>query len=148
MDKYEKWKYLTDPDTGAVLRVGKDNLISPAPWVPESQVPTTGGLKYDSDKPRLDLLDREFLEGMGKALGFGAAKYAPNNWRKGIALSRLNRAAKGHIIAFNDGEDLDPESGLNHLFHAGCCLMFAAWMLKHRPDLDDRYKSPAPPETE
>lgn len=63
-----------------------------------------------------------------------------NNWRKGIKLSRLIAALMRHLFAFARGEDSDPETGLPHLAHAGCCLMFLAALHKQRPDLDDRPK--------
>jgi hypothetical protein len=100
----------------------------------------SGGLKYDGEKPRMDLLDRHALEEIARVLGFGAAKYKAHNWREGIAYSRLIAAALRHLHAFNDGEDIDPESGLSHLAHLGCCVMFLLGMQKARPDLDDRYK--------
>lgn len=103
---------------------------------------TTEGNKYDSGKPRMDLVRPEFVEGVADVLGFGAAKYASWNWAKGIHYSRLIAAAERHINAFKKGEDLDPESGLSHLYHASCCLMFLScfeeW--KDSQGLDDRYK--------
>lgn len=99
-----------------------------------------GGRKDDVGKPRMDLLDRELLEGVARVLAFGAEKYAAHNWRAGIATSRLYAAAMRHLVASLNGEDVDSESGLDHLAHAGCCLMFLLWMKKHRPDLDDRWK--------
>jgi hypothetical protein len=45
-----------------------------------------------------------------------------------------------HLHAFNDGEDKDPESGLSHLAHASCCLMFLLEFEKTHQELDDRYK--------
>lgn len=101
------------------------------------------GLKYDQGKPRLELIDSEWLEGVGRVLGFGAEKYAANNWRKGLAITRLLGASLRHIFAFLRGEDNDPESGECHLYHASFGLMTASWMLKHRPELDDRYKGAA-----
>jgi hypothetical protein len=97
------------------------------------------GSKYDSEKAPMALLDRSWLEETAKVLGFGARKYAAHNWRGGIEYSRLVSAALRHLHAFNDGEDIDPESGLSHLAHASCCLMFLANMKATRPDLDDRY---------
>jgi hypothetical protein len=99
------------------------------------------GTKHDQGKARMSLLDTSWLLGVAEVLTFGEKKYAANNWRKGISVSRLMDAAARHQAAFNDGEDLDPESGKGHLYHASCCLMFASWMIKNRPDLDDRYKS-------
>jgi hypothetical protein len=101
----------------------------------------TEGTKHDQGKARMSLLDTSWLLGVAEVLTFGEKKYAANNWRKGISVSRLMDAAARHQAAFNDGEDLDPESGKGHLYHASCCLMFASWMIKNRPDLDDRYKS-------
>lgn len=96
--------------------------------------------KDDAGKARLDLLDVEFLNGVGRVLTFGAQKYAAHNWRGGIATSRLYAAAMRHLLASLNGEDVDAESGEDHMYHAGCCLMFLAWMKTHRPDLDDRWR--------
>jgi hypothetical protein len=98
------------------------------------------GIKYDQSKIPLDLLDPEYLEGVGRVLGFGARKYDRNNWRNGISYSRLIAATLRHTIAINKGEDIDPESGELHAYHLGCCSMFLASMINHRKDLDDRYK--------
>ncbi len=49
-------------------------------------------------------------------------------------------AAQRHLIAHYSGEDIDPESGLPHLAHASCCLMFLTNMAATRPDMDDRYR--------
>lgn len=100
------------------------------------------GRKDDSEKVRMDLLSSSWLEGTSRVLTFGAKKYAAHNWRQGIANSRLIGAALRHIIAFNGGEDNDPETNLLHLYHASCCLMFASELHFTRPDLDDRYKGP------
>jgi hypothetical protein len=98
------------------------------------------GVKADSGKPMMSLIDPEFLEGLAEVLTFGAKKYAKHNWRGGIAFSRLLDAAYRHLGAINRGEDTDPESGLPHIYHLTCCVMFYSWMSKHRPDLDDRWK--------
>lgn len=98
------------------------------------------GLKYDNEKPPMALLDPEFLEGVARVLGFGANKYAADNWRNGISYRRLISAAYRHLGAINKGEDVDPESKLPHSYHLGCCVMFLASMMNTRPDLDDRWK--------
>ena len=99
------------------------------------------GLKFDLDKTRVELLDAEWLEGVGQVLTFGARKYAAHNWRGGISYSRLLGACMRHLFAILRGDDLDAESGLPHVYHASCCLMFLSWMMNHRKDLDDRYKN-------
>lgn len=100
----------------------------------------TVGNKYDQEKPPMALLDSEFLEEVSRVLGFRAAKYAADNWRNGISHRRLISAAYRHLGAINRGEDCDPESGLQHTGHLGCCVMFLDWMQKNRPDMDDRWK--------
>jgi hypothetical protein len=103
-------------------------------------VSESGGTKHDAEKIRLDLLSSDWIEGVGDVLTFGAKKYAAHNWRKGIKFSRLLGAALRHIFAFLRGEDLDPETGLSHLYHASCCLMFCSELHKTMPEMDDRFK--------
>jgi len=98
------------------------------------------GIKYDQQKVPLQLLDTLAIEGLASVLAFGAVKYAPNNWRGGISYTRLLGALLRHTFAILRGEDLDPESGLPHIDHVGCCWMFLSNMMKTRPDLDDRWK--------
>lgn len=98
------------------------------------------GQKFDQDKPRVDLLDPLALEGLAKVLTFGAKKYAAHNWRGGISYSRILGGLVRHTFAIMRGEDIDPESGLPHIDHLGCCWMFLSNFMKTRPDLDDRWK--------
>jgi hypothetical protein len=100
----------------------------------------TQGVKDDAEKNQLDLLSATWIEGVGKVLTFGARKYAAHNWRKGISRSRLLGAAFRHPFAYLRGEDCDAETGLLHLYHASCCLMFAAELHETRPDTDDRVR--------
>ena len=85
----------------------------------------TAGRKDDQEKNRLDLIEPEFIEGVGKVLTFGADKYEPNNWQKvEDAKDRYYAATLRHLIAWRKGEKTDPESGLNHLDHVACNIMF------------------------
>ena len=99
-----------------------------------------GGIKHDQAKPRMELLDRYALEQIARVMGYGALKYSAHNWRGGINWSRVLAAAMRHLHAYNDGEDVDPETGINHLAHAGCCIMFLLNYSKEHPELDDRFK--------
>lgn len=98
------------------------------------------GMKFDGEKPRMDLLDAQALEGLAAVLTFGAKKYAAHNWRKGISNSRLVAALLRHLFAILRGENVDPESGLPHIDHVGCCWMFLSWNMKNRPDLNDLWR--------
>ena len=98
----------------------------------------SGGTKHDNGKEPLDLIPYDSLKEIAKVLDFGQSKYEAFNWVKGFEYRRLIAAALRHINQFNNGEDKDAESGLSHIAHASCCLMFLLWMEKHRPDLDNR----------
>ena len=118
----------------------EDVEVDEARIVNQNKPELSVGYKADKEKSRTDLLSSKWLLGVGEVLRFGATKYHDNNWRKGIATSRLMAAAQRHLLAYNDGEDLDPETGLSHLLHLSCCVMFAYELSLTKPELDDRYK--------
>ena len=101
----------------------------------------TAGRKDDQEKPDMDLLSPYALEKVAQVMTFGKKKYGANNWRGGIAYSRLLAAIMRHLNSYRKGETLDPETGLSHLAHASCGLMMLLEFEETRPDLDDRYKS-------
>ena len=98
-------------------------------------------IKNDQEKIPLDLLPPESLEEIGKVLHFGAKKYAAHNWRKGMNWSRLIAASLRHIFAFVRGENNDPETGLSHLAHAGCCILFLLSFQLTNNGSDDRFNN-------
>lgn len=104
------------------------------------QTEVGSGVKHDSGKPPLDLLPTKGLIEIAKVMGEGKKKYGAQNWRNGMAWSRLVGAILRHVTAFNDGEDKDPETGLSHLAHAGCGILFLLEYISTHPTLDDRYK--------
>jgi hypothetical protein len=84
-------------------------------------------LKFDGKKNRLELIEPEFIEGLGRILSFGAEKYAVNNWMKANSDEdqlRIYGALQRHLQAYRKGEKVDPETGESHLYHACCNLMF------------------------
>lgn len=84
------------------------------------------GRKDDSGKLRYTLLPWEAINAVVEVLEYGAKKYAPDNWRKvPYPKVRYSDAAMRHLVAWGQGERRDPESGLHHLAHAVCCLLFA-----------------------
>jgi len=90
--------------------------------------------KNDTDKIRLELIDPDFINGVGAVLTFGAEKYEANNWKK--AKSKENRerikgAILRHQMALMSGETVDPESGLHHAYHIATNAMFLAYHDKH-----------------
>lgn len=106
------------------------------------QSPTTAtGTKHDQAKPRMDLLDAYAIEQLALVLDFGAKKYADDNWRSGIESRRLLAATLRHTLAYMDGQDLDSESGLSHLAHAMCNLMFAINLAHTKPELSNHRRT-------
>lgn len=97
------------------------------------------GKKNDIKKAPIDLIPYEALEEMAFTLAAGEQKYGTASWAKGLKLRRLLSAALRHIGQFNSGEDFDKETKTIHLSNAAVNLMFAIWMYKNRPDLDDRW---------
>ena len=98
-------------------------------------------LRYNEGKLKWSLVDFKSLESMVKVLEMGAKKYAPYNWKKGMPVSEVSESLLRHMFAFLEGEDTDPESGIDHLGHVLCNAMFLSYIMKERKQFDDRYKS-------
>jgi len=97
------------------------------------------GLKADEGKNRYDLLPADALEEITQVFTFGSFKYADRNWEKGMQWGRVFGACMRHLWAWGRGEQYDKESGLRHLAHAGCCVMFLlAYDIRGRSKFDDR----------
>lgn len=128
----------------------KRDLVKPQGWVgPESQLQeilnrpfnVEQSLKYDNGKSELDLIPLEPLYMIADVLTFGAKKYGRNNWRMNNVpeFSRLYASILRHLMAWNDGQDNDAESGLSHLAHASTQLMFLLYHTIHSPSKDNRF---------
>lgn len=97
-------------------------------------------IKHDSGKSRIDLLPPLPLVDIGKVAAYGAQKYAPRNWEKGMPWGRMYAAAQRHLLAFWSGEDNDSESGLSHLAHAGFNILALLEYTKKHTGFDDRHE--------
>ena len=89
------------------------------------------GWKFDQGKLMYELMPKEALEGVVRVLTYGANKYAPHNWKKVTPVYRYYGALLRHLEAARTGEWTDAESGLPHLDHAMCCLVFMRELLKN-----------------
>lgn len=80
--------------------------------------------KHDGDKVRLDLVEPSLINAVGRVRTFGVKKYPDEqSWRK-VSKQRYIAATMRHFEAYRSGEFLDPESGLPHLWHVACNIMF------------------------
>lgn len=107
--------------------VAADQLVKMGtPQFPNNNPPPeTAGRKFDGGKLEYGLLPPFALEEIVKVLTFGAQKYERDNWQKvPDSKRRYFDALQRHVWAWKRGEQFDPESGIHHLAHAMCCLMF------------------------
>lgn len=96
----------------------------------ESRVTTNGneGLKFDSGKPRFELIPPMAMECVANVITKGAKKYGVGNWTKELAWSRLIGALHRHTNAFQRGQIHDTETGENHMAHV---IVNAMYLLEY-----------------
>lgn len=98
------------------------------------------GTKHDTGKPDLSLLPKSAKDGIARAFMYGEQKYGRYNYLGGMDWTRVIAAADRHLTAFNDGQDIDDESKLNHLFHAGACISMLIEYYTKNLGNDNRFK--------
>ena len=81
------------------------------------------GMKFDKNKPDYSLLPFAAVDEVVKVLTYGAAKYDRFNWEK-VEAVRYQAATMRHFSTHMQGEKIDPESGISHLAHAICSLLY------------------------
>ena len=81
---------------------------------------------------------------MGHAFAMGAEKHGPYSFRdEPIEYTELIDSLMRHTLAFLDGEDLDPESGLPHTYHILANAAMLEYTRVNAPEKDDRPKKKA-----
>lgn len=99
-----------------------------------------GAVRSNKGKTEISQLPPAAVRAIATVMMMGEEKYGKHNWRKGLSYTSVCDSLLRHVFAFLDGEDLDPESGLNHMAHAATN---AAFLLQYISDgkegLDDRY---------
>jgi hypothetical protein len=93
--------------------------------------PSKQGIKFDTGKPALDLIEPFFELDLGQVLTFGALKYDVDNWKRGMSIGKALAGVKRHINAISRGEYTDPETKLQHAAHAACGLMFIHYFVRN-----------------
>lgn len=74
---------------------------------------TTGALRENMGT-RYDLFPIEGIEAYSRVAEFGAKKYAPWNWVKGLPRMQVCASLIRHTFAYMRGEDRDPKTGVLH----------------------------------
>lgn len=83
------------------------------------------GMKHDQGKLDLTLVPPALAASAARAMAAGNASYARNSWLKlddGGLL--FYQALRRHLQAWEEGEDLDEQSGEHHFAHAVANLAF------------------------
>lgn len=117
--------------SGKVVESARRHCIPVAPFrgVPERK---PGAQKDNTGKRLWKLLPTKAVGLVVDVLGYGAylaprpdgtRGYGENNWQ-GIPTLDYYDAALRHLTAWKLGERLDSASGLPHLAHAACCVLF------------------------
>ena len=95
---------------------------------PHLKASENNGVKYDEDKMRPSLLPMEALQEVIKVLTYGSKKYADDNWKiVPDAHKRYKDASMRHLMAYFAHQQNDEETGMSHLAHCICCLLFMLW---------------------
>lgn len=106
--------------------------------------PSKGGVKFDANKIRFDLLPVEVEEAIATILTHGATKYGDRNWELGMDWSRPYGAMRRHMANwwsrrdYGNGPGKDRDTGLSDLWHAACNIAFLIAYEARNVGKDDR----------
>ena len=90
-------------------------------------------------KAPMEFLVYSVLESEAKVLAHGGGKYGARNWRLDeILASTYEGAMMRHLLAWCQGEDIDPDSGEPHLSHLRACAAVVMDADDHDKLIDDR----------
>lgn len=98
------------------------------------------GAKHDTTKLRVDLYPFTSLLTTATIVGYGANEYGERNWEQGIEYSRVFTALLRHLILWWYGIEVDDESHLSHIDHAGTNMDFLQHFNVFGNGIDDRPK--------
>jgi len=95
-------------------------------------------MKFDGDKPRLELLPWDAVEQVAWVLTYGAAKYTEGNWMKvENGLQRYLGSAMRHLSAHQQGEVMDDVTP--HVANAASCCLFILHLLLKEGKIPRKY---------
>lgn len=80
--------------------------------------------RKNTGKPQMSYVDMHCLVPAAQVLEFGANKYARNNWKKGMPVTKILDSLMRHIGDLQDGKVLDDDSKLAIIGHIQCNAMF------------------------
>ena len=102
--------------------------------------------QYGDKKVPLQFIPPTAIVAMGIGLAEGGRKYGPFNWREiPVEYMTYVGAVQRHLQAWVDGEEIDPDSGNSHLYHAiaSLAILIDATIDPDRQHIDNRPKESA-----
>jgi hypothetical protein len=118
------------------------------PFIKATEAELKEGVKLDAGKHRIDLIAPELIFAVAAVATFGAFKYSERNWEKGMKWGRVFAACMRHLWAWWGGKlpttmnyllgELDGETKMSHLWHAGWCIMVLIAYEQRGVGTDDR----------
>lgn len=97
-----------------------------------------GGLRFNDNKPRFDLIPPEAILALAEHYTVGARKYADRNWERGMDYSKCFASLERHVWAWMSGEDQDEETGSHHMIAAAWNALALFVYHKREIGVDDR----------
>jgi hypothetical protein len=149
-----KWAEMVEGTQLTLIGHTNKNNTVPPPIIPTTEKPK--GLRFNSNKIRMDLVPYSAIEGIAKVLTYGANKYTikdeegniitkgDNNWKLGMPWLDVYASLDRHLGAWLKGEDYD-ESGELHIDHVLTNAAFIKEYMSIHPEGDNRdhwYNSP------
>ena len=99
-----------------------------------------GSLRYNKGKPQFSHLSPEFISDMMALMTKSSDKYGYLNWTKAQDVRTASDSLMRHFLKFQQGEDLDDESGYSHITHVAVNAMIIWQNLQDFGDeVDNRY---------
>ena len=119
-----------------------DGFKEPAPKLelePLEPVGVNPKQAYGDKKVPLHLVPAPAMAAIAMGLKEGARKYGAFNWRTlTVEAETYLGATLRHLMAWQDGEDIDPDSGNTHLSHAMASLAILVDALESGNVYDNR----------
>lgn len=135
---------ITTEEWNRVYRLYHDQAVEEARQHEEKQpadVNTMANPKqaFGDKKVPLHLVPGPAMAYCAQALKEGSRKYGAFNWRHtSVEVQTYVGATMRHLMAFVDGEDMDPESGNPHLAHAIASLAILIDAIESGKVIDNR----------
>lgn len=90
-----------------------------------------GAMRFNSGKLKWSLVDFNALIPMVQVLMYGAKKYTPNNWKKGLSKNEILESMLRHAFELLEGNLIDEESKEEHIGHIMCNALFYSYFTQN-----------------